>query len=88
VRDGAKEREKKKEIDRERGAQFHQRFKYNFYARRFQKRKKIQLSHKYLFTLSGSASVKAVRRALMKLSQGDGERERGEKSQKCVHSLF
>jgi len=32
---------------------------------------KIQLSHKYLFTLLGSASVKAVRRTLMKLSPGD-----------------
>jgi hypothetical protein len=29
---------------------------------------KIQLSHKYLFTLSGSASVKAVHKTLMKLS--------------------
>jgi hypothetical protein len=48
--------------------QFHQHFTYNFYARRCQKRKKIQLSHKYLFTLSGSASVKAVCRTLMKLS--------------------
>jgi len=34
------------------------------------KSKKIQLSHKYLSTLSGSASVKAVRRTLMKLSPG------------------
>ncbi len=30
--------------------------------------KKIQLSHKYLFTLFGSANIKAVRRTLMKLS--------------------
>jgi len=29
---------------------------------------KIQLSHKYIFMLSGSESVKAVRRTLMKLS--------------------
>jgi hypothetical protein len=34
------------------------------------KHKKIQFSHKYLFTLSGSASVKAVHRMLMKLSPG------------------
>jgi len=32
--------------------------------------KKIQLSHKYLFTHSGSASVKAVHRMLVKLSPG------------------
>ncbi len=32
--------------------------------------KKIQLSHKYIFTLSGSASVNAVCRTLMKLSPG------------------
>jgi len=32
--------------------------------------KKIQLSHMYLLTLAGSASVKAVRRTLMKLSPG------------------
>jgi len=44
----------------------HQHFTYNFYACRSQKSKKIQLSHQYLFTLSGSASVKAVRRTLMK----------------------
>ncbi len=49
--------------------QFHQHFMYNFYARRSQKRKKILLSHQYLFTFTGSASVKAVRRMLMKLSQ-------------------
>jgi len=40
----------------------------NFTACRSQKRKKIQLSHQYLFTLLGSASVKAARRTLMKLS--------------------
>jgi len=40
----------------------------SFYAHRSQKRKKIQLSHQYLFTLSGSESVKAVRRTLMKLT--------------------
>jgi len=50
--------------------QFHQQFTYNFYARRSKKRKKIQLSHKYLSTLSGSASVKAEHRMLMKLSPG------------------
>jgi len=49
-------------------SQFHQHFTYNFYAHRSQKRKKIQLSHKYLFTLSGSASIKAVFWTLMKLS--------------------
>jgi len=32
--------------------------------------KKIQLSHPYLFTYSGSASIKAVHRMLMKLSPG------------------
>jgi hypothetical protein len=32
---------------------------------------KIQLIHQYLFTLSGSVSVKAVHRMLMKLSPGD-----------------
>ncbi len=32
--------------------------------------KKIQLSHQYLFTLSGCARVKAVCRTLMKLSPG------------------
>jgi len=31
---------------------------------------KIQLSHQYLFTLSGSTSVKAVHRMLMKLTPG------------------
>ncbi len=46
--------------------QFHQRFMRCFYARRSQKRKK-QLSHQYLFTLSGSAHVKAVCRTLIKL---------------------
>jgi len=35
--------------------QFHQRFKSSFYACRSQKRKKIQLSHQFLFTLLGSA---------------------------------
>jgi hypothetical protein len=53
---------------REIWSQFHQRFTYNFYACRSQKCRKIQLSHKYLFTLSGSVSVKAARRTLMKLS--------------------
>ncbi len=39
-----------------------------FYARRSQKRKKIQLSHKYLFTLLVSTGTKAARRMLMKLT--------------------
>ncbi len=47
-------------------AQFHQRSTYSFYTRRSQKRKKY--SHQYLFTLSGSESVKAVHRTLMKLT--------------------
>ena len=51
-------------------AQFHQRSTYSFYARRSQKRKKIQLSHKYLFTLLGSTGAKAARRTLMKLTPG------------------
>jgi len=51
--------------------QFHQCFMYNFYACRSQKRKKIQLSHKYLFMLSGSANVKAVLRTLMKSTEGE-----------------
>jgi len=42
----------------------------NFTTRRSRKRKKIQLCHQYLFTLSGSASIKAVHRTLMKLSPG------------------
>ncbi len=48
------------------GAQFHQRSMYSFYAGRSRKRKKIQLSHKYLFTLLGST----VLRTLMKLTTG------------------
>ena len=51
-------------------AQFHQRSTYSFYACRSQKRKKIQLSHKYLFMLLGSTGAKAVRRTLMKLTPG------------------
>ncbi len=43
-------------------------YTYSFYVRRSRKCKKIQLSHWYLFTLSGSASVKAVRSMFMKLS--------------------
>ncbi len=50
--------------------QFHQCFTHSFYARRSWKRKKIQLSHQSLFTLSGSVGVKAVCRTLMKLSPG------------------
>jgi len=41
-------------------------------------RKKILISHQNLFTLLGSAGVKAVRRTLMKLSPdvlSDGENE-------------
>jgi len=60
---------------------FHQRFTYSFYARRSQKRKKIQLSHQYLFMILGSLSVKAVRRTLMKLSQGDSNRH----VHTCIH---
>jgi len=59
---------KRKFYDFEIWCQFHQRSTYSFCACRSQKRKKILLSHKYLFTLSGSASVKAVRRTLMKSS--------------------
>jgi len=50
--------------------QFHQHFTPSFYASRSQKREKIHLSHQYLITLSGSASLKAVHRTLMKLSHG------------------
>ncbi len=46
--------------------QFYQRFMQS-YAYRSQKRKKIQFSHQYLFTLLGSVCVKDVRRTLMKL---------------------
>jgi len=51
--------------------QLHQHSKYSFYAHRSWQHKKIQLSHWYLFTLSGSASVKSVWRMLMKLSPVD-----------------
>ncbi len=47
---------------------FYQRFMRSFYARRSQKRKNIQLSHQYLFTLLGSARTKAAHRTLMKLT--------------------
>jgi hypothetical protein len=50
--------------------QFHQHSTDSFYAQRSQKRKKMQLSHWYLFTLSGSASVEALCWTLMKLSPG------------------
>jgi len=53
---------------------FHQHFTYSFYTRRSQKRKKIQLSHKYLYTLLGSMNIKAVRKTLMKLSPGELQR--------------
>jgi len=49
-------------------AQFHQRFTCSFYAHGSRKRKNIQLSHQYIFTLSGSRSIKAARKTLMKLS--------------------
>ncbi len=47
---------------------FHQCSTYSFYACRSQKRKKRQSSHQYMFTLSGSMSVEAVHRTLMKLT--------------------
>jgi len=47
--------------------QFHQYFTRSIYSRGSQKRKKIQLSHKDFFTLSGSMSVKAVHRTLIKI---------------------
>ncbi len=50
--------------------QFHQRITYNFYAWRSQKHKKYSLVISIFFTLSGSASVKAVRKTLMKSSPG------------------
>ncbi len=51
--------------------EFHQRSKYSFYTCRSQKHEKMQLSLKYIFTLSGSVSVKAVHRTLMKLTHGE-----------------
>jgi len=51
--------------------QFHEHFTYSFYASRSWRCKNIQLSHQYLFRLSGSASVKAVRSTVMKLSPHD-----------------
>ncbi len=58
-------------------AQFHQRSGLNFinvlrtaFTLVDPKSVKKQLSHKYLFTLSGSTSVKAVHRTLMKLTPG------------------
>ncbi len=50
--------------------QFHQRFMAAFTLINHEKPKKIQISHQYLFTLSGSVGAKAVRRSLMKLSLG------------------
>jgi hypothetical protein len=47
-------------------AQFHQRSTYSFYARRSRMRKNRQSSQHCHFTLLGSASVKVVRRTLMK----------------------
>jgi len=51
-------------------AQLHQLSTYSFYVRRAQNRKKRQSSCQYLFTLLGSALVKAVCRMLMKLRLG------------------
>jgi len=65
--------------------QFHQHFTQGFYARRSQKGKKIQLSHQYLFTLLGSARIKAVRRTLMKLRL---ERRRKGQHKYSKFSLF
>jgi len=62
------ETEKEWEGEKESWCQFHQRF--TLLCLEIPKAWKIQLSHKYLFTLSGSESVKAVRRTLMKLSPG------------------
>jgi len=45
---------------------FHQRSTYSFYARRSQMRKKRQSSQHCHFMLLGSASIKVVRRMLMK----------------------
>jgi len=47
--------------------QFHQHFKRSFYVLRSQKRKKIQSSHEYLFTLLGSVRIKAVCKMKVKL---------------------
>ncbi len=58
-------------MKRQTRCQFHQHFTRSFYACRSQKRKNVQLSHQYLFTLLGSESVKAVCRTLMKLSPGE-----------------
>jgi len=52
-----------------RGFDFTNIFTRRFYAFSSQKRKS-QSSRQYLFTLLGSARVKAVRRTLMKLSHG------------------
>ncbi len=51
-------------------AQFHQHSTYSFYACRSRKCKKLQLSHKYLFTLLGFTGAKAERKMLMKLTPG------------------
>jgi len=60
---------------------FHQCSSYSFYARRSKKQRKIQLSHQYLFTPSGSMSVKAVRKTLMKLTPSQ---QLGQQPQKYV----
>jgi len=55
-------------------AQFHQDSTYSFCARRFQKHKKIQMTKLHLLTLSGSTSVKAASKMLMKLTPGNPRR--------------
>ncbi len=49
-------------------SQFHQCSMHSFYARRSQKRKKTLMTKLHFFTLSGSTSVKAVHKMLMKLT--------------------
>jgi hypothetical protein len=46
--------------------------------------KKLQLSHKYLFTLWGSTGAKANRRTLMKLTLGRGEGEGQKYSEEVI----
>jgi len=64
------------QITRDTGGEFRQCFMCSFYARRSRKPKKIQLSHQYLFKLSGSVFVKAVHRMLMKLTMEKGEKQK------------
>jgi len=51
-------------------AQFHQLFKYSFYACRSRKHQKILMTWLSFFSHSGSTSVKAVHRTLVKLTPG------------------